>query len=59
VWWSPPVKLADACQLQPGLEVPGYRAVQQGLLGVAGTLDMSGGGAFAGEQGSIAGLRGA
>ena len=33
------VKLACACQLKPGLEVFGYRALQQGVLGVARVVE--------------------
>ena len=32
------VELACAGELKPGLEVPGYRAVEQGSLGVARVL---------------------
>jgi len=32
------VELAGACQLQPGLEVLGHRAVQQGAFGVTGVV---------------------
>ncbi|MGH6626873.1 MAG: hypothetical protein ACRECD_10085 [Burkholderiaceae bacterium] len=38
-----PVKLAGAGQLQPGLEVLRYGAVQQGLFGVAGVVDLGSG----------------
>ncbi len=36
------VKLTGACQLKPSLEVLGNRAVQQGLLGVAGVVGFGG-----------------
>ncbi len=36
------VKLALACQHKPGLEVFGHRAVQQGALGVAGSVGFGG-----------------
>ncbi len=36
------IKLTGACQLKPGLEVLGNRAVQQGAFGVAGVVDFGG-----------------
>ena len=41
MWWSAlAVELACACQLKPGLEVFGYRALQQGVLGVARVVEL-------------------
>ena len=35
-------ELAGACQIEPGLEVLGHGAVQQGALGVAGVVGFGG-----------------
>jgi len=43
------VELTDAGQLQRGLEVLGYRAVQQGALWVAGVVGFGGYGWLGGQ----------
>ena len=44
------VELSGTCQLKPGLEVFGHRAVQQGALGMAGVVGC-------GELGLLSSLR--
>jgi len=36
------VEVSGTCQIEPGLEVLGNRAVQQGALGVAGVVGFGG-----------------
>ena len=44
------VELSGAGKLQPGLEVFGNRAVQQGALGVTGVVRFGGLGGFSGRS---------
>ena len=51
------VELAGTCQLKPGLEVLGHCAVQQGLLGVAGVVELGFGLARRVEAGVLVRMR--